>query len=130
MLRVLSTLSLLLSTTGVLAQSPARHDIVAQCPQLAELLPERLASTRQLVDRDGVVQVQLLLDPHGMARIESMDGPTRYLGPVRRALNGMDCRPSAPQRQVLTIRFEDPSFGATPWPAQAVASAPLTTQRP
>lgn len=110
----LASLSLL-AAGPVLAQGPARYDILANCPALAEQLPERLASAKNELGREGTVQVQLVVDAQGLQRIESIAGPRAYQTRVRTALQGLDCKPASAQRYVLNIRFED-------------GFAPMTTQ--
>lgn len=90
------------------AQAQTRHDILAQCPALADQLPELLATAQRDNRLDADVRVELLLQAAEAPRIESIDGPRRYRSPVRIALQGLDCRSAAPQRQLLTIRFRDP----------------------
>lgn len=108
----------LLSSLGAQAQAqPLRHDLLAQCPQLAAELPELLASAKQQVQRDAVVRAQLRIDADGRLHIESLQGDRQYLGAVRRALQDTNC--GAPlaagaQRQVLNIRFEDPLTPSLP----------------
>lgn len=126
----LLALCLLALAGSAQAQGPARHDLLAQCPQLAEQLQESLASARQLVDRDGAVQVQMVINERGLLHIESIEGTNRYLGPVRRALRGLECRSALPQRQMLTIRFEDPSVHRPSWSTRALASAPPSPLQP
>jgi hypothetical protein len=103
------------------AQGPARHDIVAQCPAIAEQLSEQLASLKNEVGAEGTVRVQLLVDSQGLQRIESLEGPRRYQGRVRSTLQSLDCRSNtaAPQRYVLNIRFGD----ETVVPATQLAAA-------
>lgn len=105
-MKPLLTLALLSTATSLaLAQAPARHDILAACPQLAEQLPEQLASVKNELGREGTVRVQLILDARGLQRIESISGPRSYLPRVRSALQGLDCKPAEAQRFVLNIRF-------------------------
>jgi hypothetical protein len=103
------------------AQGPARYDILAACPQLAEQLPEQLASAKTEYGREGTVRVQLVLDERGLQRIEQIDGPRRYQSRVRSALQGIECKPAVPQRYVLNIRFDD---GFVPSTTTQLASAP------
>ena len=103
------------------AQGPARYDILAQCPALAEQLPEHLASIKNEVGREGTVRVQLVADEKGLQRIESISGPRSYQSRVRVALQGLDCKLAVAQRYVLNIRFED---GFVPTTTQ-LASAPV-----
>jgi hypothetical protein len=109
----------LIATAPVFAQGPARYDILAQCPALAEQLPEQLASAKQEVGRAGSVRVQLVVDAEGLRRIESIDGPRAYQSRVRVALQGLDCRPAVPQRYVLNIRFDDDLTPSSPQLAAA-----------
>lgn len=99
--------ALALLAGNAFAQGPARHDIVAQCPGLAEQLPEQLASAKNEIDIEGTVRVQLVVDAKGLQRIEAIEGPRRYQARVRSSLQGLDCRSSTPQRYVLNIRFGD-----------------------
>ncbi len=95
------------------AQGPARHDILRQCPQLTEQLPERLAAAKNEIEVDALVRVQLVVGRDGLQRIESIEGPPRYRSRVRIALQGLDCRPAEAQRHVLNLQFGDatPSLG-------------------
>jgi hypothetical protein len=97
----------LLTAASAFAQGPARHDIVAQCPAVAEQLPEQLASAKNELGIEGTVRVQLVVDADGLRRIESIEGPRRYQARVRSALQGLDCRATTAQRYVLNIRFGD-----------------------
>lgn len=89
---------------------PLRHDIVRECPQLAEALPELLATAKQQDGRDGLVRAELRIDERGRVQVESIQGSRAYVSSVRRALSGIECGTSkaVAQRQVLNIRFEDP----------------------
>lgn len=107
MSRLLPLLALLAALGSAQAQGPARYDILSQCPALAEQLPERLASAKTEIDREGVVRVQLVVDAKGLQRIESIDGPRRYQSRVRTALQGLDCRTAEPQRHVLNLDFNE-----------------------
>lgn len=97
----------LLAASSAFAQGPARHDIVAQCPAIAEQLAEQLASAKNELGIEGLVRVQLVVDADGLRRIESIEGPRRYQARVRSALLGLDCRTAGAQRHVLNIRFGD-----------------------
>lgn len=99
-------------------QAQPRHDILSQCPALAEQLPEMLATAQRELGEDADVQAVLLLRPDGAPRIESLSGPRRHQTRVRIALQGLECRSAAPQRQLLTIRFRDP-----------LSTAPATASR-
>jgi hypothetical protein len=116
----------LLSSLAAQAQSneEPRRDILAQGPALAEDLPEALASLQQALGDDAEVQVLLQLDAGGLRQIESVQGSRRYLSRVRSALNGLDCRTATPQRQLLTIRFQDPQTPRAPMNRLAAGSAP------
>jgi hypothetical protein len=120
MTRFLTLAALSFSAFTAMAQGPARDDILAQCPQLAEQLPEQLASIKQQVGTAGTVRVQLVLGADGVQRIESIEGPRAYRSRVKSALLGADCRSSTLQRQVLNIRFEDP---AQPLPLETRSAA-------
>lgn len=110
----------LAAASAALAQGPARHDIVAQCPALAEQLPEQLASAKREIDLEGTVRVQLVVDAQGLQRIESIEGQRRYQARVRSSLQGLPCRSAEPQRYVLNIRFGDAPVASQ----LAAASAP------
>ena len=102
-------------TTHAQAQTP-RHDLVAQCPRLANELPELLAGAKQEIRREAQLRVSLQIDTGGRLRIETIDGDRCYASAVRRALVGLRYADELPeaQRQVLTIRFEDPLSATTP----------------
>jgi hypothetical protein len=93
---------------------PLRHDIVRECPQLAQALPDLLASAKQQDGRDGLVRAELRIDERGRVQVERLEGSRAYVSSVRRALSGIECgSPKAvAQRQVLNIRFEDPAPAA------------------
>lgn len=118
--RIIWIVAALAASAPSFAQGPARYDILAQCPRLAEQLPEQLAGAKNEIGRQGTVRVQLVVDEGGLQRIESIDGPRAYRSRVRLALQGLDCKPAAPQRYVLNIRFED---GFVPMTTQ-IAAAP------
>lgn len=120
MTRIALLIAASLVTAPVFAQGPARYDILAQCPALAEQLPDLLAAAKNEFGRDGTVRVQLVVDDKGLQRIESISGPRSYQSRVRVALQGLDCKPATAQRYVLNIRFED-SFVPS---ATQLASAP------
>jgi|GEM_PF-2684054 len=103
---IAATLSLL-AAGHALAQGPARYDIVAQCPGVAQQLPEQLASLKNEVGTEGTVRVLLVVGADGVQRIESIEGPRRYQSRVRSSLQGLDCRSDEPRRYVLNIRFGD-----------------------
>jgi len=112
-----------LLSLGTQAEPALRQDLLAQCPALAEQIPELLASAKQELGTEAEVQVLLHLDGQGVQQVESVAGPRRYLSRVRTALQGQDCRSATPQRQLLTIRFQDPR-AAAPSSRFAAASAP------
>ncbi len=88
-------------------EQPLRSDILAHCPALGEQLPELLATAKQLVDRQGAVQLALRVLPEGRLSVERLDGTRAYLGATRQAVQGLQC-PSAPaDRYSLTVRFAD-----------------------
>ena len=95
MTRFLTLAALSFSALPAMAQGPARADILAQCPQLAEQLPEQLASIKQQVGTAGTMRVQLVQGADGVQRIESIEGPRAYRSRVKSALLGADCRSSA-----------------------------------
>lgn len=99
----------LLSATAVAqAQStPLRDDILAQCPALGEQLPELLASTKQQVDRQGSVQMELRVSPQGQLSVERLDGTRAYLLATRQAVQALQCPTAAAERYSLTVRFAD-----------------------
>jgi hypothetical protein len=114
MKRFMTTLLIAAAAGGAIAQGPARHDIVAQCPGVAAQLSEQLASLKNEVGTEGTVRVQLVVGADGLQRIESLEGPRRYQSRVRSTLQSLDCRSSAaPQRYVLNIRFGDEIAPAT-----------------
>lgn len=112
-----------LLSLGARAEPAPRQDLLAQCPALAEQLPELLASAKQAVGPDAEVKVLLHLGADGVQRVEAVSGPRQYQARVRSALQGLDCRSATPQRQLLTIRFQDPRTEATST-RLAAASAP------
>ncbi|MFO1250161.1 MAG: hypothetical protein U1E77_03215 [Inhella sp.] len=105
------------------AEPAPRQDLLAQCPALAEQIPELLATAKQELGTEAEVRVLLHLDGRGVQQVEAVSGPRRYLSRVRTALQGQDCRSATPQRQLLTIRFQEPRAEA-PHTRLAAASTP------
>lgn len=112
----------LLCSLNAQAQTAPRQDLRAQCPALAEQIPELLASAKQTIGREAEVQVLLHLDGQGVQRVEAVAGPRPYLSRVRSALQGQDCRSGTPQRQLLTIRFLDQGALSAPTRVAAVST--------
>ena len=111
----LATLAALaLSTTPTFADA-------AVCPQLAQELPELLASAMPGVGPDAEVQASFDVDEQGVVRSISLEGTRRYQSRVRTALESLECTGGTPQRYVLKIRF------AAPTPSASRAEATITT---
>lgn len=103
-----------------LSATPTFAD-AAVCPQLAQDLPELLASAMPSVGSDGEVQASFDVDERGAVRSISLEGTRHYQSRVRTALESLECTGGTPQRYVLKIRF------AAPTPAAIQTAASLTT---
>ncbi len=107
MSRFLTSLAFSLAAFAAQAQELPRTDLLAQCPQLADELPELLASAKQRIQQDGDVRAELSIDAKGQGALESIDGPRAYRSATRIALSGLQCPGAASQRYVLNILFDD-----------------------
>jgi hypothetical protein len=94
----------------------------ATCPQVGEQLSEYLASAKQRVGSDGEVRVEFEVNAKGRAQIVALDGSRSYRGPVRIAVDSLDCQRGTPQRYVLNIRFADPMAVMAATPASAASA--------
>ncbi|HEY4079760.1 MAG TPA: hypothetical protein VGM81_03620 [Burkholderiaceae bacterium] len=113
-LATLTALALALCATPTFADA-------AVCPQLAQDLPELLASAMPGVGPDGEVRASFDVDARGVVRSISLEGTRRYQSRVRTALESLECTGGTPQRYVLKIRF------AAPTPSMTRASAATST---
>ena len=91
MTRFLTLAALSFSAFTAMAQGPARDDILAQCPQLAEQLPEQLASIKQQVGTAGTVREALAKFPDAVIavwipqiqRLEAAELPQRLINAMK-----------------------------------------------
>ncbi len=118
----LTAIALFVAASQAQAQTaPLRGDILAQCPALAQELPELLASTKQAVDRHGSVQLALRIGDQGQLAVEHVAGTPAYRSATRQAVEGLRCPAAPAQRYSLTVRFADEA----PAPATAPAAGQL-----
>jgi hypothetical protein len=94
---------------GVKSRPAPRVDVTSVCPQIADQLPEDLASAWQQVGRVGTVQVRFTLRGDEVLGVETTNGPRRYHHFVRSAMHDLSCRSDrgAEQSFVFYIRFDD-----------------------
>lgn len=91
--------------------SPASMAPPAHCPQASEQLDELLASAMQRHAVEGDVRLEFLVDASGRAWLSALDGSRRYQGPVRRAVESLQCTAGEPRRYAVQIRFRDQQSG-------------------
>ena len=91
------------------AADAPRRDVATVCPNIADELPEILASAWQQVGQPGTVRVQFTLDGDKVVAVTPTSGPRRYHRWVRSAMNDVTCRSDRAQVQAfqLDIRFVD-----------------------
>jgi hypothetical protein len=95
----------LLSVTAAFAAPDERLDIESACPQIHEVLPERLESAVQRLQRNGVVEVRLTLHGDRIVEVMPLSGPVRYFPPVRFAVRHLQCRVEETQAQAFYFRI-------------------------
>jgi|RhiMetdeSRZDD1v2_1073273.scaffolds.fasta_scaffold383228_2 hypothetical protein len=95
----------LLSVPSVFAAPDEQIDIESVCPQIHEVLPERLESAARRLQRNGIVEVRLTLRGDRIVEVMPLSGPVRYFAPVRAAVRHLHCRVEEAQEQAVFFRI-------------------------
>ena len=112
---------------GHVIEAPARHDVLAACPDLATRLPGALDRAWHVHGRYGEVKVQFVMDNGAPEAVQAKGVSNLVAREVRNAVSRLDCGPQAvagPQVYRFIVAFVDPDQPRSTRTAAASSDVP------